>query len=196
MNGRAATNGRAAKNGRRVEKPERRPEKPDRAEQLRELETRKRLRLSVWIEVAIGTVVLAITSLLVATPPGARPPSAQPQASPPAQRPPEVVATQLALSGGGRVYVQLDPARTGATTLLVTVLDSASKAWDVPEVTAALSLPAQGIGPLPVTLREVRPGDYVSAGLTMPMAGSWLLRLKIRSSEVDLLTAEAAVPVY
>ena len=100
------------------------------------------------------------------------------------------------LTGGGRLYVQLDPARVGATTLVLAVLDSASKPWDVPEVTAALHLTAQGIGPLPVTLRKIQAGDYVSTGLVIPLAGTWQLQIKVRTSDFDQITVDATLPVY
>lgn len=176
--------------------------KADRANLERELLARKRLRWTVGIEVAIGVAVLAITSLLVATPPGARPAAAAGESptgatvSPSPAPLPEVVASQLSLAGGGRVYVQLEPARVGENTLVLAVLDSSSKPWDVPEVTAALRLDAQGIGPLPVTLRKVRPGDYTSAGLTIPMAGTWQLEIKVRTSEIDRIAVEATLPVH
>jgi copper transport protein len=149
--------------------------------------------------VAIGVAVLAVTSLLVATPPGARPAAATSEAStgtvaPPAK--PEIVATQLSLTGGGRVYVQLEPARAGNATIVLAVLDSASKPWDVPEVNASLSLPAQGLGPLPVTLKQMRPGDYASEGLVIPIAGAWQLQIKIRTSEIDQITVDTQITVY
>jgi copper transport protein len=106
------------------------------------------------------------------------------------------VASQLMLTGGGRVYVQLEPARVGSSTLVLTVLDSASKPWDVPEVTAALRLAAQDIGPLPVKLRQVRPGDYISDGLVMPMAGPWQLQITIRTSDFDQTTVDTTLTVY
>jgi copper transport protein len=183
--------------------PSRTARRSDLAAREQELLARRRLRSSVWIEVAIGTVVLAITALLVATPPGARPAAAAdgtaplPQGTSPSPTAvPEVVASQLMLTGGGRVYVQLEPARVGSSTLVLTVLDSASKPWDVPEVTAALRLAAQDIGPLPVKLRQVRPGDYISEGLVMPMAGPWQLQITIRTSDFDQTTVDTTLTVY
>jgi copper transport protein len=123
---------------------------------------------------------------------------------------PEIVAKEISLTPGGRVYVQLQPARVGESTLVIAVLDSASKPWDVPEVTATLSLAAQDaavqdratqdratqvIGPLPVTLRKVRPGDYTSEGLTIPMAGTWQLRIGVRTSEIDRVTVDTTLSV-
>jgi copper transport protein len=170
-----------------------------RAGQERELLARKRLRLSVWTEVGIGVAVLAITSLLVATPPGSRPAAADsaaplPEATPTSQ--PEVVSREISLDGGGRVYVQLQPARVGEATLVIAVLDSANKPWDVPEVTAALSFAAKGIGPLPVTLRKVRPGDYTSTGLSVPLAGTWQLQITVRTTEIDQFTVDTTLQVY
>jgi copper transport protein len=171
----------------------------ERAEREQEHLARRQLGWSVRIEVAIGLAVLAITSLLVATPPGARPAAAAAAPAAPvptSEAPPaEVVGTDLELAGGGRVYVQLDPARVGNSTLIVTILDAARKPWDVPEVTASLTLAAQGIGPLPVTLRKVRPGDYISTGLELPLTGIWQLQVKVRTSDIDLETVRVDMRV-
>lgn len=176
--------------------PPRSARRPDRIEQERQALARRQLRWSVRIEAAIGIAVLAVTALLVATPPGARPDAAE--AAPPAQAvtQPDVASAEVRLAGGGRVYVQLDPARVGSATLTVTVLDDASKPWNVPEVAAKLSLEPQGIGPLPVPLRQVQPGDYTSDGLVLPTAGTWQAQITVRTSDIDQETVDATLRVY
>jgi copper transport protein len=76
------------------------------------------------------------------------------------------------------------------------VLDSASKPCDVPEVTATLHLTTQGLGPLPLTLRKVAPGDYATEGLVISIAGTWTMQIKVRMSDFDQITVEAQLPVH
>jgi copper transport protein len=82
----------------------------------------------------------------------------------------------------------VDPPRTGSTLLALAVRDANGADWDVPEVTAALELPDRGVGPLSVTLDRQRAGRYVSQALTLPTAGTWRLKVSVRSSEVDVET--------
>jgi len=102
------------------------------------------LRRSVRMEVAVASVVLGLTSVLVATPPAARPDT------PPAPPAPSDVE-QTVLPGGAGVKVRVDPCEIGANTLSVAV------GRDVPEVTAEVRLPDRALGPFPVTLRRTGP---------------------------------------
>jgi len=161
----------------------------EKAAHEQDLHARRQLRWSVRIEVCIAVAVLGLAALLVATPPGARPEAAV------AAPAPEVATTELALNGGGRVDVRLAPARVGATTLTLAVLDAAGKPWDVPEVTAAFGLPADGVGPLAATLKKTGPGAYASDGFSLPLAGAWQVQVKVRTTDIDLLTATTEVVV-
>jgi len=161
----------------------------DRAEREQDQLARKQLRWSVRIEVAIGIAVLAITAQLVATPPGARPAAAE------AVAPSTVATQQVGMADGGRIEIELDPARVGPSALTVLVSDPAGRPWDVPEVTANLSLHEQGLGPLPVTLQRVGPGEYASSGLSLPMAGTWQVQVKVRTTEIDQELLQAHLTV-
>ncbi|MEV6612049.1 copper resistance protein CopC [Kutzneria sp. NPDC051319] len=151
------------------------------AEQERERLARKQLRLSVRSEAVIGIGVLALTAVLVATPPGARPAQA-------------VSDVQLALDKG-RAVVRLDPPKVGASTFTAAVYDASGGAWDVPEVTATLELPDQHIGPMTVSLARSGAGRYASHGLILPRPGSWRLELTVRTTDVDEQTVETEFPV-
>lgn len=158
-----------------------------RAEERQEHELRAGLRRSVRIEVLAAAAVLGVTSVLVSTPPGARP------------APPAVAAQNvdvvLPLTGGGRLHVTVDPARVGTSVLAVALRDPAGADWDVPEVKAALELPDLSLGPLPVPLDRPRPGRYLSRALTLPAAGTWRLRISVRSSEIDEETVATDIAV-
>jgi copper transport protein len=159
-----------------------------RTEERQEAQVRAGLRRSVRAEVAIAAAVLGVTSVLVSTPPGAR-----------AQAPPAVVAqtvdVDLPLTAGGHVRVTIDPPVVGASALAVAVRDKAGADWDVPEVKAALELPQVGLGPLPVALDRLRAGRFASRSLTLPAAGTWRLRISVRSSEIDEETVVTDVAV-
>jgi copper transport protein len=161
-----------------------------RVEQEDERRDRRLLHRFVRAEAAVVVVVIGVTSLLVATPPGQRsdaPPVRLAQA-------PTFVA-ELPLDGGGRLRVELNPARVGPSRLAVRVLDAGGRDWDVPEVSGSFVRPDRGLGPLRVTLDRSGPGRYASRGLTLPMAGPWELRLSVRTSEIDATTASTQLSI-
>jgi copper transport protein len=179
-----STGGRAAvatmnRTGRRAE----------RAHEQQNLQARNQLGWSVRAEAAIGVVVIAITAMLVATPPATRSDGAGAVA--PAPQP---FSTQLALDGGAWVEVRMDPGRMGANSLTLAIRRADASAWDVPEVRAALYLPEQDLGPLPVTLDQVGPGDYAAPEVNIPAPGTWRLEVKVRTSEIDQTTVATEIP--
>jgi copper transport protein len=161
-----------------------------RAEAERDLAVRRQLRRSVRVEVGVAVVVLGLTSVLVATPPGEHA-----SAAPVRLAAPTPFTTELPMDGGGRVSVDVDPAAVGPSRLLVAVRDAAGGSWDVPEVTGVFSLPDRGLDGLRVALDRTGPGAFSSAGLALPMAGTWLLRVSVRTSEIDVTTVQTDVVV-
>jgi copper transport protein len=145
----------------------------------------RQLRWSVRAEVGIAVTVLSLTTVLVATPPGSRP----------APGGTGVRTVEVALPGGGRAEVTLNPALVGATSLAVSVLDAKGGVWDVPEVRATLDLPAQHISALKVALTRTGPGEYGSQGLIIPAKGGWQLVLTVRTTDIDESTEQAVVEV-
>jgi len=152
-----------------------------------EQRARTGLRRSVGLETITAVAILGLTSVLVSTPPGSRP--AAPLTAG------HVIETDLSLPDGGKVNVMLGPAQVGASLLTLSVHDRAGTDWDVPEVSASLTLPAQRIGPLPVALTRQQPGRYISTSLSLPVAGGWRLAISVRTSDFDQHTVEADVPV-
>ncbi|MFE2727637.1 copper resistance CopC/CopD family protein [Kitasatospora sp. NPDC059327] len=136
---------------------------------------RRLLRWSLGTEIALVAVVLALTSVLVATPPGARPEAAQPS----------VRTVELTIRQGDRATVLLDRARSGASTLTVSLRTAGGAPWEVAEASVALELPGAGISALPVELTPQGPGDYASRALILPMAGRWKVSLTVRWSDID-----------
>jgi copper transport protein len=65
----------------------------------------------------------------------------------------------------------------------------------VPEVTGALTLPDRGIGPLPVALGRRDAGSYAADQVNLPMAGTWRLKISVRTSEIDVTTVQTQLTV-
>jgi copper transport protein len=66
----------------------------------------------------------------------------------------------------------------------------------VPELDAAISLSSSGIGPITLPMTLVGPGHYRASDMTFPLAGSWTLKLTVRTSAIDEQEVFATVPVH
>lgn len=148
-----------------------------------------RLRASVRWEVGIAGVVLALTAALVATPPGGHDHGPTAAAEAASGEP----FSQIYRVPGGDVQVWVDPARPGSNQIVVNVRDGQGVNRDVPEVTGQLRLPANNIGPLPVPLAKTGKGQFVADKVQVPVAGAWVLSLKVRSSDFDESTVDAQI---
>ena len=142
----------------------------------------RRMRLSVGLEVAIAAVVLALTAVLVSTAP-ARATYSKP------------FDATVQLASGGTATLSLSPARTGANTVSVAVLDQAGAPADARQVSLTAALPAEQIGPLPVPLNRTGTGRYETTAASLPRPGTWELVLRVQKSEFDRDVAQVDVPV-
>jgi copper transport protein len=144
------------------------------------------LRRSVLVEFAVAAVVLALSAVLVGTPP-ARSAVAQP------------VDVLLPLQGSagpsGSVQVSVDPARPGPNTLHVYLFDDTGRLTQPAGITVSLSEATQEIGPLDVDLQPAGPGHYVGDGMSIPGAGTWMLAVSVRLDEFTATTARTEFPV-
>jgi copper transport protein len=141
-----------------------------------------RMRRSVFAELAIGVVVLAVTSVLVAEPPG--------KAALAADRA-SARSAQVALGGGRTATVTLDPGRHGPVTVTV-VLSPGPKPR---ELGATAALPEKQLGPIPIPLRPSG-GEYSASGVVLPYAGRWTITLTVRMSEFDSVVADTKIRLY
>ena len=91
--------------------------------------------------------------------------------------------------------LSLSPARTGANTVSVAVLDQAGAPVDARQVSLTAALPAEQIGPLPVPLNRTGTGRYETAAASLPRPGTWELVLRVQKSEFDRDVAQVDVPV-
>lgn len=158
---------------------------------VQERTARRQLGQSVRLEAGTAVAVLAVASVLVATPPGVVVSAAE--ALETARAVP--VLAEAPINDEGQVEVLVDPAWVGENRLVVEVVDLEGGVWDVPEVRASFVLPAGDLGPLPVELTRTDAGLYEVESMTLPVAGDWLLNLAVRTSEIDVTTVQVDVPV-
>jgi copper transport protein len=142
----------------------------------------RQLRLAVGLEVAIAAVVLALTAVLV----GQVPAKASYVAP---------YGTTLRLADGGSVQLSVTPARQGANTVRLAVLDDSGEPRDPQEVTLSVALPSAQIGPLPVELARSEPGRFQSTSASLPSSGTWEFVVRVRVGEFDSSVAQAEVPI-
>jgi copper transport protein len=144
------------------------------------------LRRSVLVEVAVAAVVLALSAVLVGTPP----------ARAEVDRPVDVMLPLQGSAGpSGSVQISVDPARAGANTLHVYLFDDSGRLTQPAAISVTLTEPAQGVGPLDVDLQPAGPGHYVGDGMTIPGAGTWTLAVDVRLDEFTATTASTDFPV-
>ncbi|WP_209306323.1 FixH family protein [Blastococcus sp. CT_GayMR19] len=144
------------------------------------------LRRSVLVEVAVAAVVLALSAVLVGTPP----------ARSAVDRPVDVLLPLEGNAGpSGSVQISVDPARAGANTLHVYLFDDSGRPTQPAAISVTLAEPSQELGPLDVDLEPAGPGHYVGDGMSIPGAGTWTLAVTVRLDEFTATTARTAFPV-
>jgi copper transport protein len=144
------------------------------------------LRRSVLVEAAVAGAVLALSAVLVGTPP-ARAEAVQPVDV--------TLPLQSAAGESGSVQLSLDPVRPGPNTLHVYLFDDEGRLAQPADLRVTLTEPEQEIGPLDVELEPAGPGHWVADGLAIPGAGTWTVAVSVRLDEFTATTASTDVPV-
>ncbi|WP_409471052.1 copper resistance CopC/CopD family protein [Streptomyces sp. HC307] len=160
---------------------------------------RRALRRSVLVEFVTGVLVLVITTLLTVTLPGrAASESAAAQAAPAggaAAASSTVVPFDVGTPNGrGRVQVELSPGRVGRNQVQAVVFGSDGGLSTVPELRMTFTLRAQDVGPIDARLED-RGGYWATDTLRLPLAGTWTMRITVRTTEIDQVTVEKDVRV-
>jgi copper transport protein len=141
-----------------------------------------RIRRTVLAEVTIGMAVLAVTSVLVAEPPG--------QVALAADRA-SARSAHVALGAGRTATVTLDPGRHGPVTVTVALSPGAKPQ----QLTATAALPEKQLGPITIPLRASGT-QYSASGVVLPSAGRWTITLTVRTSEFDSVVADTKIRLY
>ncbi|WP_405585166.1 copper resistance CopC/CopD family protein [Streptomyces sp. NBC_01092] len=156
---------------------------------------RRALRRSVLAEVAVGAVVLAVTTLLSSTLPGRA--EAEAAAGTPAVVGASVtnVPFDVGTPGGhGKVQVTLDPGRVGDNSIEALVFGPDGGVSVVPELRVSFTLPAKDIGPIDAELAD-KGGYWGNSFLNLPIAGKWEMKVTVRTSDVDQVSETRTVLV-
>ncbi|MFG2460478.1 copper resistance CopC/CopD family protein [Streptomyces sp. NPDC048523] len=144
------------------------------------------LRRSVLAEVAVGVVVLVLSTVLSGTLPG-RAQAEAAEAGPAEGGLPAASLTNVPFAVGGatgKVQITLDPGRTGENSVQAIVYAADGGLATVPELRLSFTLPAKQIGPIDAGLKNMG-GYWGTNDLTLPLAGDWRMKATIRVSDVD-----------
>jgi copper transport protein len=148
----------------------------------RAVQRRSTPRRSVAGEAFLGIAALGVTAALVNTAP-ARVDYVDP------------IHTTVAGPGGLNVEVKVDPAKQGENVADVYLVARDGRLRQVPELSARLRPTDGGSGPLEVAFRSAEGGHYVASPMVVPYPGDWILRLQIRTSEIDESDIEVPIKV-
>jgi copper transport protein len=141
------------------------------------------VRRSVLAEAVIAVVVLGVTAVLVAEPPG--------RAALAAARA-EARSSTVALGSGRTATVTLDPGRHGPVSVTVHLSPGAR----AQQLTATAALPAKQLGPIAVPLTTSDGATYSASSVVLPSAGRWTITLTVTTSEFDAVVADAKIRLY
>ncbi|MBK3569663.1 MULTISPECIES: copper resistance protein CopC [unclassified Streptomyces] len=156
---------------------------------------RRGLRRSVLLEVAVGVTVLVITTLLTNTLPGRAAAEAQQTATPA-----DIPAASVTMvpfrvgNAGGKVQITLDPGRVGLNSVEAVVYGPDGGFATVPELRLSFTLPAQKIGPLDADIKD-EGGYWGTNSLNIPIAGTWTMKVTVRTSDIDQVSVERRVRI-
>jgi copper transport protein len=98
--------------------------------------------------------------------------------------------------GAGTVDVAVTPARLGTDQVTLTFHGTTGQLMRPAQVTAALVLSSEGLGPLPVTLTPNGPGTYKAPAVTFTFTGNWQLQVTVRTDNFDETTVVVPVNVH
>ncbi|MFF7330630.1 copper resistance protein CopC [Streptomyces sp. NPDC008150] len=157
------------------------------------------LRRSVLAEVALGVLVLVLTTVLTGAEPGrARAEAARVASAAPAAGPGALVTSVPfdvgTPNGHGSVQVTLEPGRVGVNTVQAVVFGPDGGLATVPELRVTFTHPGRDLGPFDAGLTD-EGGYWGTADLNLPLPGTWLMRTTVRVSELDEVTVTRRVTI-
>jgi copper transport protein len=155
------------------------------------------LRRSVLAEVTVGILVLVVTTMLTGTQPG-RAATETAAAVAATNRPAAsavVVPFDVGTPGGhGKVQVELAPGRVGENSVQAVIIGPDGGLATVPELRLTFTLESQDLGPIDAEITD-KGGYWTSDGLTLPVAGTWTMKVTIRTTDIDQITVSKTVKV-
>jgi copper transport protein len=140
----------------------------------------RRLRWSVYAEVVIGILVIAVTAMLVNAAPA------------------KVAAAQRGGSGAAGITLKspqvwvdfsvVPGVAPGANDVHVTAILPSGAPTNLDDLTVTMDYPSRHIAPLEIPLRRLGPGHYLSPGFTIPFGGNWRLTAHALLSQFNEVT--------
>ncbi|HEY8218030.1 MAG TPA: FixH family protein [Acidimicrobiia bacterium] len=146
----------------------------------------RRLRRSVWAEIATAVLILVATALLV---------NSAPAKTAVANAGEGGVAGVTLRSAKVNVDVTLTPGAAGVNDIHVDLSDKDGAPKDVDEVKVTLEQRDRKIAPIDVPLRRLGPGHYYSPGFDVPIAGEWRVTAKPLLSEFEQPTLRGTLDI-
>ncbi|TWF86584.1 copper transport protein [Streptomyces capillispiralis] len=160
---------------------------------------RRALRRSVLAEVTVAVVVLLVTTVLTGTLPARAEAEAAEAPRPQVAGLPGASALTVPYDTGtpggrGSVQITMDPGRVGENGLQAVVFGPDGGLVTIPELRLSFTLAARDIGPLDAKLTD-RGGYWATNDLTLPLDGTWTMKLTVRVSELDQVTETRKVRI-
>lgn len=172
---------------------------PDRAGSGETDRYRRALRRSVLAEITVGIFVLVITTLLTGTQPGrAATETAAASAGTAAGESPTTATTIPfdvgTTNGHGKVQIELTPGRVGENSVQAVIFGPDDGIATVPELRLTFTLESQQIGPIDAELTD-KGGYWGADGVTLPVAGTWTMKVTVRTTDIDQVTVSKTVKI-
>ncbi|MFE2520363.1 copper resistance CopC/CopD family protein [Streptomyces mirabilis] len=160
---------------------------------------RRALRRSVLVEVVVGIVVLVITTLLTGTQPGRAATEAAAASATAAAGQTTASTTTIPFDvgtkgGHGKVQIELTPSRVGENSVQAVIYGPDGGFATVPELRLTFTLESQQIGPLDAELAD-KGGYWAADGVTLPVAGTWTMKVTVRTTDIDQVTVSKTVKI-
>jgi copper transport protein len=144
---------------------------------------RRRFLQAVGAELALVMLVVAVTTVLIATP------TARTQLAPTG---PYAATTAV---GPLEANVLVDPDTAGPNSIHLYLLGPSGLPAPVAAVRILASLPGARIGPLRLDARPAGPGHVVVSAADLPIAGRWQLELEVRRGAFTELVRTISIPI-
>jgi copper transport protein len=128
----------------------------------------------------VGLVVLAVTAVLVAEPPGRAAVAAA------AARP---KSSTINLGNAQTATLSVRPGKHGPVTVSLALSAGARPTT----VTLTAALPAKRLGPITIPVSAGSGQNYTADNLLLPAAGKWTFQLTVRTSQFDAVTAATSI---
>ncbi|MGV9645122.1 hypothetical protein [Streptomyces sp. NPDC003514] len=97
--------------------------------------------------------------------------------------------------GRGTAQITIDPARVGDNSIEAVVYGPDGGISSVPELRISFTHRGQDIGPLDAALTD-KGGYWGNSFLNLPVAGTWEMKVTVRTSDVDQITETRTVTVH